>query len=427
MMDRSDIMVDHSLQEASGLRSARALHAEPYDPAEVSASVLSLTNRLSRRRLPATVELGDAVIAFTPRGLGTLDGVPTADCVVFWFLIDGRPLALKMASSLYERLMARIDPELLAADIDQEILPLLLESSAEDGLHAAEASLQSRLELVAIKKGAAIDLAGLNIVLDVSVDGDQAGHAVLRAGRDDVLRLAELFAARAKPPRSFGDLEVGLSFRAAALWLDLGQVRSLKPGDVLLVEEDDNRWERMAATAGEHWLFPLTYADKGPIVQGPFRRADARDREEWMMVDQSQDDDRQEALTDFLKGDPKAWAEAPADAGPIQETPGPAAAPEAALDQPGGDLELDAGPASPPADAAFDDLPIKLVFELGRLDMPLGQLQDVGPGHVFELDRPLGESVEIHAGNRRIGQGDIVRIEDQIGVRITRLFGRREG
>ncbi|MGI9505283.1 MAG: FliM/FliN family flagellar motor switch protein, partial [Geminicoccaceae bacterium] len=85
------------------------------------------------------------------------------------------------------------------------------------------------------------------------------------------------------------------------------------------------------------------------------------------------------------------------------------------------------GAVSPPADAAFDDLPIKVVFELGRLELPLGQLQDIGPGHVFELDRPLGEAVEIHAAGRRIGQGEVVRIEDQIGVRITRLFGQAKG
>jgi type III secretion protein Q len=59
--------------------------------------------------------------------------------------------------------------------------------------------------------------------------------------------------------------------------------------------------------------------------------------------------------------------------------------------------------------------------------MPLGQLQEIGPGHVFQLDRPLGEAVEIYAGGRRIGQGEVVRIDDQVGVRIVRLFGHGDG
>ncbi|MGI9490616.1 MAG: type III secretion system cytoplasmic ring protein SctQ [Geminicoccaceae bacterium] len=392
-----------------------------HQPPVVDLTKLALINQLSLRRLPTAMTMGDAVIAFTPIGLGSIDTVMTpSECMIFRFTVDGQRVALQMASGLYERILARIDPELLAADLDGEILPLLLESCIGDGLTAAETRLGGRIELSAVEPGAVLDLEGLDVALEIAIDGETAGVAALRAAHGDVKRLADLFATRSAMLRPYGDLKTELSFRAGALWLDLGMLRALKAGDVLLVEEDASRWERMAATVGEHWLIPIEMTRTGPTAEAPFRRADTRDQEEWMMADYSQADDHGEALSDLLKSVPKHQATSPREETGTHLPPGAATGD---ADEPATD-NIDASPAAPPTDAAFDDLPIKLVFELGRLDMPLGQLQEIGRGHVFQLERPLGEAVEIHAGGRRIGQGEVVRIDDQIGVRVIRLFGQ---
>ncbi|MEZ5932786.1 MAG: type III secretion system cytoplasmic ring protein SctQ [Alphaproteobacteria bacterium] len=398
-MDHATHLMEDDVPKALGAQTTARVRA--YRPPAVDPKQLALANRLSLRRPPVAVSLGDTALAFTPIGLDTLDALgPPAARVLFWFTIDGRPLVLQMPRELFERLLARIDPELLAADIDREILPLLLESCVEEGLGTAEADLGSRIELVAVQPGAAFDLEGLDVALEVALDGEKAGFAALRAARKDVERLADRLAARDKPARSYGDLRIELSLRAGSIWLDLGELKALDIGDVLLVEDDPSRWERMAATAGERWMFPVEMTRKGPTALAPFRRAGPRDREEWMMVEPSPVDDADETLSDR----PKA-------------TKG--------SERPEADADLDAGPVSPPADAVFDELPIKLVFELGRIELPLGQLQEIGPGHVFQLDRTLGEAVEIHAGGRRIGQGQIVQIDEQIGVRVVRLFGQR--
>jgi type III secretion system YscQ/HrcQ family protein len=133
--------------------------------------------------------------------------------------------------------------------------------------------------------------------------------------------------------------------------------------------------------------------DAGLTLTRPLREATAKDRELWMMVDSKPMDGRDAGSDSQERGD---------------ASPGP-------------DPALSAG--APAADAAFDDLPIKVVFELGRVEMSLGRLQELGPGHVFELERPLGRAVEVLAGGRRIGQGEIVRIGEQVGVRMVRLFG----
>lgn len=407
-MDRTGPALDEAMHAQPG-GPAGSARVRTYRPPIIDARRLALTNRLSVRRPPVAVSLGDVAIAFTPIGLGTLNalGSPSSR-ISFWFTIDKRPLVLQMAKDLCERLLARIDPELLAAEMDHEILPLLLESCAEDALADAEARLACRIELVAIQPGAAFDLPGLDIALEISVDGEKAGFAALRGTRQDVERLAAQLAQRSKPTRSFGDLKVELSLRSGSIWLDLGEVRALTAGDVLMVEDDPARWERLAVTAGERWMFPVEMKRKGPTALAPMRKAGPRDQEEWMMVEPSQVDDRDEALTD-----------------PMRSRPGsPAGQNQEGGEQPGEDPGSHAGAAAPPADAVFDELPIKLVFELGRIELPLGQLQEIGPGHVFQLDRTLGEAVEIHAGGRRIGQGEIVQIDEQVGVRIVRLFGQ---
>ena len=415
-MDRADPFLEDEILEPLE-RSTRSARIATYHPPAIDRKRLGLGNQLSARRRPIDVPLGDAVIGLAPVGLGALGAsVPLAERMQFWLRIDGRPLVLQMAKGLYEHLLARIDPELLAADMDRELLPLLLESCLEDSLVRAEARLGRRIELVALKQGDALNIAGLDVALEISIDGDMAGTASLRVTPEQASCLADLLAARPMPARNYGDLKIELSLRAAAVWLDLGMLQSLRTGDVLLAEEDASRFEQMVASAGECWLFPIEMTRSGPAVRAPLRRADQRDQEAWMMVEPNQIEDNDGSLTDFLKHKrtPEVSRDADMSAGPANER---------------GADHASTGPdaAAPPADAAFDDLPIKVVFELGRLELPLGQLQDIGPGHVFELDRPLGEAVEIHAAGRRIGQGEVVRIEDQIGVRITRLFGQAKG
>jgi type III secretion protein Q len=70
----------------------------------------------------------------------------------------------------------------------------------------------------------------------------------------------------------------------------------------------------------------------------------------------------------------------------------------------------------------FNDIPLKLLFELGRVELPLGELRRLAPGAVIPLPRAIDDSVDISANGRRIGRGTLVRIGDSLGVRITRLF-----
>jgi type III secretion protein Q len=70
----------------------------------------------------------------------------------------------------------------------------------------------------------------------------------------------------------------------------------------------------------------------------------------------------------------------------------------------------------------LDDLPVKLVFELGRVELSLREIRQLAPGAVVALARPLEESVDVVANGRRIGRGNLIQIGDSLGVRLARLF-----
>ncbi|NJN46695.1 MAG: YscQ/HrcQ family type III secretion apparatus protein, partial [Candidatus Competibacteraceae bacterium] len=60
--------------------------------------------------------------------------------------------------------------------------------------------------------------------------------------------------------------------------------------------------------------------------------------------------------------------------------------------------------------------------DLGHLTLPLGELQNLQPGYSFELDVPAIGPVRILAGSQVIGRGELVHIEDRLGVRVIELF-----
>ncbi|MBL9205790.1 MAG: type III secretion system cytoplasmic ring protein SctQ [Opitutaceae bacterium] len=81
-------------------------------------------------------------------------------------------------------------------------------------------------------------------------------------------------------------------------------------------------------------------------------------------------------------------------------------------------------PAEPSAKLAagaarVDDLPIPVVFDVGQIELTVGQLRSVGEGYTFELPATPPRLVTLRAHGREIGQGELVEIGDKVGVRIV--------
>ena len=71
---------------------------------------------------------------------------------------------------------------------------------------------------------------------------------------------------------------------------------------------------------------------------------------------------------------------------------------------------------------AVFDVPVQVSVVLGRTKMDVGELLKLGPGTVLELDRQVGEAIDIYVNNRLVARGEIVLVEDKLGVTMTEII-----
>jgi flagellar motor switch protein FliN/FliY len=96
------------------------------------------------------------------------------------------------------------------------------------------------------------------------------------------------------------------------------------------------------------------------------------------------------------------------------------------------DMSQDVVPAltdgeSAPSRGASDleavfDVPVQVSAVLGRARMDVGELLKLGPGAVLELDRKVGEAIDIYVNNRLVARGEVVLVEDKLGVTMTEII-----
>ncbi|WP_338724036.1 flagellar motor switch protein FliN [Devosia sp. XK-2] len=71
---------------------------------------------------------------------------------------------------------------------------------------------------------------------------------------------------------------------------------------------------------------------------------------------------------------------------------------------------------------AVFDVPVRVSVVLGRTKMPVSSLLKLDTGTVIELDRQVGEAVEIFINERLVARGEIVLVEDRLGVTMTEII-----
>lgn len=72
--------------------------------------------------------------------------------------------------------------------------------------------------------------------------------------------------------------------------------------------------------------------------------------------------------------------------------------------------------------SSIEDIPVKLSFDLGEIELPFNQLKTITEGYTVPLDKPLPKAVTIRSHNKVVGLGDLVDIDGKIGVRVSHLF-----
>jgi len=71
---------------------------------------------------------------------------------------------------------------------------------------------------------------------------------------------------------------------------------------------------------------------------------------------------------------------------------------------------------------AVYDIPVTVQAVLGRAQMQVSQLLKLGRGAVVELDRKVGEAIDIYVNNRLVARGEVVVVEDRLGITMTEII-----
>lgn len=68
------------------------------------------------------------------------------------------------------------------------------------------------------------------------------------------------------------------------------------------------------------------------------------------------------------------------------------------------------------------DVPVNIQAVLGRAHMEVASLLRLGRGSVIELDRKVGEAIDIYVNNRLVARGEVVVVDDRLGVTMTEII-----
>jgi flagellar motor switch protein FliN/FliY len=93
------------------------------------------------------------------------------------------------------------------------------------------------------------------------------------------------------------------------------------------------------------------------------------------------------------------------------------------------DDQLDVALRAPPETSGINadleaiyDIPVTVSAVLGKATMQVSQLLKLGRGAVVELDRKLGEAIDIYVNNRLVARGEVVMIDDdRLGITMTEI------
>ena len=98
-----------------------------------------------------------------------------------------------------------------------------------------------------------------------------------------------------------------------------------------------------------------------------------------------------------------------------EEPPAPAAETPAAAGE-------DGAPVTATALEAVYDVPVRVSAVLGRSRMAIADLLSISSGTVLELDRKVGEAIDVFVNNRLVARGEVVLVEERLGITMTEII-----
>jgi flagellar motor switch protein FliN/FliY len=72
------------------------------------------------------------------------------------------------------------------------------------------------------------------------------------------------------------------------------------------------------------------------------------------------------------------------------------------------------------------DIPLEVRVELGRSKMLVNDLLQLGQGSIVELDKKVGDLIDIYVADKLLARGEVVVLEEKFGIRLTDIISPDE-
>lgn len=328
----------------------------------VSPEVVDALNVFYRRRPPVNITFGDEVV--TVASVWPLPSTMEPPTSTIAFTMSDAKGTLHVPRLLVERLIAQVEPSVDVAKLPAEHAALLLETGLSNELAWLEGRLKCQIALTAVRES---ETAASAVLLAFALKGKQHDETCTLA-LDDAERATELASlldrGQMAPAGLPLEVPVPVNIWCGALVISVDELEKLAPGDVVLLDDVEREVATALITIGGQLIAPLEFTNEGARLTARPRPITGS-KWEWIM----------NFTTDTA----------------LEES----------------DLE---------------NLPVTLIFEIGRTTLPLGEVKRLGPGAIVPLSEVTTETVDVIANGKRVGQGAIVRIGENLAVRVHRIF-----
>ncbi len=341
-----------------------------YTPPKMTPRAAERSNRLSAQRVPVEFAPGwNFLFVPSPDEQAWMEAGAPIEVDV---RIDGETVHIRTVWSVLEALLHQAESRVRIDDLDTELVAALIETHLVENIFALEAVLGVSCLVERVGK---VRDHGTKAKLDARIFVNGSTEPFPAAIYATPSTLGMLAAAWEQSPRvdrpNFADTFV-LAVRVAISSVSRNGLKGLAVGDALLfdrVAPDGG----VVLCVGEYLTSVGQLTETGEVTVGsPFSVESPY------------------LLGEFQMSDDEFEAESFQTA--LEET-------------------------------SIGKLPVRLVFELGRREMSVDELRNIGVGGSIALEKPATSVVDILANGRRVGAGEMVLIGDQLGVKITRLNG----
>jgi len=350
-------------RSAAAPEAVQPPEVEPFLPPPLDVAAVRLWNAAYRRRRP-----WQASLAGRPVGIPFEPLSVSAGAGIVALTIAGQPGALWVPEAFADELLGALPPQFDPARLSPASLAMLAEFALLPGLAALETRLGAAIVLTSLQRRSLDDTRGIWVDVRIVPDGREEVPARLLLPSETGEALIAALGDGPSPGGHEG-LPCPVAVRIGATTLPGADVASLRIGDAVLLDAGTGP-DAAVAVVGEHLAAPVVLAETGIRLED-FPRPAAGSMLEWCMTTAGRE----------------MVSEAEAEDTPLAM------------------------------------VPVHLVFELGRLELPFSEVQRLAPGVTLPLAVPVAGEVDILGNGRRIGRGTMVRIGESIGVRIVRLAG----